>query len=99
MGYAMHEGFRASIARPFLWFDLKANKVTELTIVPFMFMDASFRYHDDLKDEEIKEKIVHVMKRTKAVNGKLISLWHNDTFEEKRNNWKDIYVWFNQIAK
>lgn len=99
MGYAMHEGFRASIARPFLWFDLKANNVTELTIVPFMFMDASFRYHDDLKDEEIKEKIVHVMKRTKAVNGKLVTLWHNDTFEEKRNDWKSIYLWFNQAAK
>ena len=99
MGYAMHEGFRASIARPFLWFNLKENKTTELTIVPFMFMDASFRYHNDLKDEEIKEKIVHVMKRTKAVNGKLVTLWHNDTFEEKRNDWKSIYLWFNQIAK
>lgn len=99
MGYAMHEGFRASIARPFLWFDLKTNQTTALTIVPFMFMDASFRYHDDLKDEEIKEKIVHVMKRTKAVNGKLVTLWHNDTFEEKRNDWKSIYLWFNQAAK
>ncbi len=99
MGYAMHEGFRASIARPFLWFDLKENKTTELTIVPFMFMDASFRYHDDLKDEEIKEKIVHVVKRTKAVNGKLVTLWHNDTFEEKRNDWKTIYLWFNRMAK
>ncbi len=99
MGYAMHEGFRASIARPFLWFSLKENKTTELTIVPFMFMDASFRYHDDLKDEEIKEKIVHVMRRTKAVNGKLVTLWHNDTFEEKRNNWKSIYLWFNKTAK
>ncbi len=64
-----------------------------------MFMDASFRYHDDLKDEEIKEKILHVMKRTKAVNGKLVTLWHNDTFEEKRNDWRNIYLWFNQIAK
>lgn len=99
MGYAMHEGFRASIARPFLWFDLKTNQTTALTIVPFMFMDASFRYHDDLKDEEIKEKIVHVMKRTKAVNGKLVTLWHNDTFEAKRNDWKSIYLWFNQAAK
>jgi hypothetical protein len=99
MGYAMHEGFRASIARPFLWFDLKQNKTTALTIVPFMFMDASFRYHDKLTNEEIKEKILHVTKRTRAVNGKLVTLWHNDTFEEKRNDWKSIYLWFNQTAK
>ncbi|HEY0261927.1 MAG TPA: hypothetical protein VGB95_02800 [Chitinophagales bacterium] len=95
VGYAAHEGFRASIARPFLWFDLGKDEITNLTLVPFMFMDAPFR-DSNLSAKEIKVRIEKIIVQTQKANGILVALWHNNTFAEPRTDWKDIFEWFNQ---
>ena len=49
MGYGSANGFRASIASSFYWYDLKAEKKTSLLLFPFCFMDANSFYEDQLK--------------------------------------------------
>lgn len=93
MGYAKDEGFRASIARPFYWYDLAKDEATNLLVVPFMFMDTYFR-DSNLLPDEIKARIEEMIVETKEVNGTLVALWHNNTFAETK--WKEIFEWFNK---
>lgn len=95
IGYPAHEGFRASIARPFLWFDLTKDEITTLKLVPFMFMDAPFR-DSNLSTTEIKHRIEKIIIQTQKANGVLVALWHNNTFAESKVDWKTIFEWFNQ---
>src|SRR5690606_19979168 len=64
MGYPKHEGFRASIARPFYWYDLEKEEATNLLVVPFMFMDTYFR-DSNFSADEIKARIEEMIVRTK----------------------------------
>src|SRR6202171_1492397 len=48
MGYGSSNGFRASIASSFYWYDLKAEKKTVLMLFPFCFMDATSFYENGL---------------------------------------------------
>ena len=41
MGYGSVNGFRASVALPFYWFDLEKNEATSLLVYLFCFMDAN----------------------------------------------------------
>ena len=41
MGYGSINGFRASIASPFYWYDLSREEKTPLLVYPFCFMDAN----------------------------------------------------------
>lgn len=97
MGYPYHEGFRASIARPFYWYDLEKEERTNLLVVPFMFMDSPMR-HKHFPADEVKMRIQKMILRTKEVGGTLVSLWHNDTFSETNPNWKEIFEWFNKAV-
>ena len=51
MGYGSANGFRASIASSFYWYDLKAEKKTTLLLFPFCFMDANAFYEDQLEPQ------------------------------------------------
>ncbi len=86
MGYAKHSGFRASIANAFYWYDLRQEKQTTLMIYPFVFMDATIRYHQSQNDEWIKNKLESYLDRIIEVKGTCIVLWHNDTFEAMEND-------------
>lgn len=95
MGYPYHEGFRASVARPFYWYDLEREERANLLVVPFMFMDSPMR-HQHIPEEEVKKRIQKMIFRTKEVGGVLVSLWHNDTFSETNPDWKKIFEWYNK---
>ncbi len=97
-GYSAHSGFRASIASPFYWFDLTLNQQTDLLIRPLIFMDATIRYHKPMSDEKIMQYIDALLQKTHAVNGQFIALWHNDIFDDSKNDWKMIFEWFNKRA-
>ena len=44
MGYGSINGFRASVASSFYWYDLEKEEATTLRIFPFCFMDANSYY-------------------------------------------------------
>ena len=98
LGYSAHSSFRASIASPFYWFDLTLNQQTDLQIRPLIFMDATIRYHKPMSDQKVMLHIDTLLQRTAEVNGQFIVLWHNDIFDDKKNDWKMIFEWFNKRA-
>ncbi|MEQ1553220.1 MAG: hypothetical protein ABL929_03520 [Ferruginibacter sp.] len=78
MGYGSTNGFRASVASSFWWYDLKNEKTTTLRIHPFCFMDANCYYEQKLTLEESFKEIMHYYLQCKNANGTLITIFHNN---------------------
>lgn len=93
MGYAFQVGFRASICTPFNFYDLDTELETKLKIHPFAVMEGTLKYHMKLRPTEGLEKIKLLIDEVRAVNGVFISLWHNDTVNDRKiwKGWKTIY--------
>lgn len=93
MGYAAQVGFRASIASSFHWFDLEKNEKTDLQIFPFQIMDVTLKNYLKLSKEEAIETATTIIENTKAVNGHLMTLFHNNSFCEQEGwqGWRAVY--------
>jgi hypothetical protein len=96
MGYGSINGFRASVASPFFWYDLEKEFQTSLRIHPFCFMDANSYYEQKQNAEQSYEELMHYYIVCKAVNGTLITIWHNNFLgaDKKVNGWKEMYERF-----
>lgn len=77
MGYGSINGFRASVAASFLWYDLERNESTSLRIHPFCFMEANAYYEQKLTAAAAFEELMQYYAACKEVNGELITIWHN----------------------
>lgn len=93
MGYAQHLGFRASIAHPFYWYNLKTEEKTSLQIFPFQLMDVTFNTYLQLSTNKVLEQARPVIQQTKDVGGHLISIWHNSSLCEawQWKKWRKVY--------
>jgi hypothetical protein len=93
MGYPEEPGFRAGIARPFFFYDLPAEKKTELKIYPFQVMDGTLCHYRQMNADEADEVITAMINETRVAGGLFISIWHNtsllDTPEWKE--WRKIF--------
>jgi len=96
MGYGSINGFRASTASPFYWYDLTAEKITSLRIHPFCFMDANCFYEQKLTVEESCIELMNFYQSCKKVNAPFITIFHNNFLGTGKmfNGWKDLYVKF-----
>jgi hypothetical protein len=96
MGYGSINGFRASVASPFYWYDLEAELQTSLRIHPFCFMDANCYYEQKQNAEQAFVELIHYYNVCKAVNGTLITIWHNNFLGTAKEfgGWKEIYEKF-----
>jgi hypothetical protein len=96
MGYGSINGFRASIATPFYWYDLKNEEATKLLIHPFCFMDANAYYEQKLSAETALEELMQYYEVVKSVNGTLITIWHNNFLgtDEEFTGWREVYQKF-----
>lgn len=98
MGYPGINGFRASFAAPFYWFDLSANATTTLRVHPFCFMDATsiFNQRSDLM--EAANELQYYFDTVKAAGGECITIFHNNfltkqpAFEGRRNMYADFLL-------
>ena len=96
MGYGSINGFRASVASPFYWYDLGKDEMTELLLHPFCYMEANSFYEQKVSPEQALEEMRYYYKEVKAVNGTLITIWHN-TFlgtEPAFKGWREVYATF-----
>jgi hypothetical protein len=91
LGYPELPGFRASTCKAFHFFDLSTNEQTSLRLLPLAYMEATFQNYMQLKPDEAFVWIKYLIYMVKAVNGTLVSLWHNEGFEKNGEDWKKIY--------
>lgn len=93
MGYGSINGFRASVATPFYWYDLKKEEQTSLLLHPFCFMEANSFFEQKYLPQRAYEEMMHYYHAVKAVNGTLITIWHNSFLGNFRSfrGWKEVY--------
>ncbi len=93
MGYATQVGFRASICTPFNFYDLDTETETKLKIHPFAMMEGTLKYRMKIHPKDAIVKIKQLIDEVKAVDGVFISLWHNDTVNNRKiwRGWKTVY--------
>lgn len=96
MGYGSINGFRASVASSFFWYDLKNEKITALQLHPFCFMDANSFYEQKLSATQAYDEIFHYQQICKKVNGTFISIFHNNFLgtDKQFTGWKEMYTKF-----
>jgi hypothetical protein len=96
MGYAGANGFRASIASSFYWYDLEEEKQTELMLFPFCFMDATSFYYKKQTPHEALQELMQYYRKIKQVNGLMITIWHNPFLgsDPEFAGWKEVYEIF-----
>lgn len=96
MGYGSINGFRASVASSFYWYDLAKEEQTGLLLHPFCFMEANSFFEQKYLPQRAYEEMMHYYNVVKAVNGTLITIWHNNflgTYPTFRG-WRDVYEEF-----
>jgi len=93
MGYGSINGFRASVASPFFWYDLAAEQVTALRIHPFCFMDANCFYEERLTLQQSAAELMQYYFECKKVNGTLITIFHNNFLGTDKTfaGWRELY--------
>jgi hypothetical protein len=96
MGYNAVNGFRASIASPFYWYDLEKEQSTSLKIHPFCFMDATSFYYQRSSPQQALEELMNLYTNIKSVNGTMITLWHNNFLgtDKEFSGWRETYERF-----
>lgn len=100
MGYAMHNGFRASICQPFYWYDLDDELETGLKIHSFCLDETTLRYSDKATPETILAAVRPLIAEVKKYNGELVTIFHNDTMgtAQEWNGWGHTYEDIIQLA-
>lgn len=96
MGYGSINGFRASVASSFYWYDLEKDEQSHLRIHPFCFMEANSFYEQKFSAHEAYEEALHYLNICKQVKGTLISIWHNNFLGTPKEfaGWRECYEKF-----
>lgn len=94
MGYGSVNGFRASYANSFFWYDVEREEKTNLKIHPFCYMDSNAIFHEKLTPEQALEELKYFYETCKNVNGTFISVMHNHLMGTDNPEWKDVYEKF-----
>jgi hypothetical protein len=94
MGYGTINGFRASVASSFLWYDIEKEQQTSLRIYPFCFMDSNVIFHEKLSVDGAYEELLSYYNICRKLNGTLITIFHNHLMGEDNLQWRDLYERF-----
>jgi hypothetical protein len=93
MGFHDEPGFRAGIARPYLFYDVSGERQTNLKIVPFQVMDATLFKYRNLGAEESWDIILKLIDETRKAGGLFVSIWHNTSLLETPEGraWRELF--------
>jgi hypothetical protein len=96
MGYGTINGFRASTSRPYLWYNLATETVTNLRIHPFAWMDANAYYESKFSPEEALNELTQLYESVQKNGGDFITVSHNHLLGENSEwkNWPKLYAEF-----
>jgi len=87
LGYATHNGFRASYSKPFYWYNLEEETQTRLMLHPFCYMDANSIFEQKLTPERALQEMLYYYNTVKQINGDFIYIMHNH-FLANQSEWK-----------
>ncbi len=96
MGFAEEPGFRAGIARPFFFYNIKEEKVTKLKIIPLQVMDVTLYNYKKLDPVSSFGIVKKLIDETRRSGGLFVSLWHNTSLLET-DEWKGWRMLFEQM--
>jgi hypothetical protein len=100
MGYGTNNGFRASVASSFLWYDIEKEQQTNLRIYPFCFMDSNVIFHEKLSIDLAYEELMNCYNICRKVNGTFIGIFHNHLMGDDNLQWRSLYQRFlNEIIE
>lgn len=93
MGYADQIGFRAGIASPFYFYNLRWEIKTKLKIIPFIMMDVTLKNYLELSVEKSIEKSVDLFQKVINNNGYCSVIWHNNSLSniEGWEGWRKLF--------
>ncbi len=96
MGYGSINGFRASVASPFYWYDLERETTTDLLLYPFCYMEANSFFEQKFTSQQALDEMRRYYQEVKKVNGTFISIWHNTFLGTATlfSGWREIYEQF-----
>jgi hypothetical protein len=96
MGYGSINGFRASVASPFYWYDLEKEEQTQLLLFPFCYMEANSFFEQKYSSQQALEEMRQYYNAVKSVNGYFIMIWHNSFLgtDDDYAGWKEVYEQF-----
>lgn len=94
MGYGSINGFRASTARSFEWYDLQRDQVAALRIHPFGYMEANSYYEWHHTIEAAAQEWEQLEQKVRASGGTFITIWHNTQLgtSARFGGWRDRYA-------
>ncbi len=92
MGFAEEIGFRAGTSRAFDWYDWNNEKWTDLQLIPFAYMEVTFKKYLKKSPTEAKGDVHELSEIVKASNGNWIVLWHNESVSNYREweGWQSL---------
>ncbi len=96
MGYTNHNGFRASYCYPYKWYSLDIESVSTLTIHSFCISENTLLSSSEVEEKSMVELSSPYICEVKKYNGELISIFHNNNFDEAV---KKFYEEFLLVAK
>lgn len=93
MGFADEPGYRAGTSKTFLWYDLNNEKTSNLTVFPFVMMDATLKRYLALSPEKSIRYSREVFETIKNTGGQFTLLWHNESVNDywKWEGWKKVF--------
>ena len=96
MGYGSINGFRASVASSYLWYDLGREESTGLWVYPFCFMDANALYEQKQSPSQTYQELMGYYSRVKRYNGVFVSIWHNSILGTAKEfeGWASMFELF-----
>lgn len=96
MGYGMVNGFRASVSRPFPWFDLSGERETTLMVHPFCFMDATAFHELGMSPGEAIHQLEDYLRVISGMGGCMSTVFHNSMLGTAAlyDGWYEMYVRF-----
>lgn len=96
MGYGSINGFRASVASSFYWYDLEKEETTRLRLFPFCYMDANSFYEQQSTAAGAMTELMEYYRRIRKVNGLMVTIWHNSILgrDIAFRGWREVYETF-----
>ena len=93
MGYHDEPGFRAGIARPFPFYDLENEVITDLMIIPFQVMDVRMYKYKKTDIKTSLEIILRIIDATRKSGGLFVSIWHNTSLLDNKDfkPWREVF--------